>query len=156
MTIGPLRLPDPWIVRAARWADRHIITRLLLLFLILAVLVFALVYLYGLITADPGVVVTREKSGLLVPASGIEGYDVLSFCNDPLTHVRPFPVPDSAGVTYQLTRVRDLKTETVTVVFAPDHTLLLAKHYYDTAIGQQSEPAIVTEQARRCIEEKAR
>src|SRR3990167_859092 len=95
-----------------------------------------------------------EKTIMIAPASGIEGFDTTLFCNDKLTKVKAIPAPDASGITYELTRVRDQKTETVVVVLAPDQSILLAKHYYDAAVGQQSEPAIVGEDARKCIEKK--
>ena len=49
----------------------------------------------------------------IVPATGVEGFKVAEFCNDPLTKVRVTPSPD-AGFTYQLTRLKDGVSETVT------------------------------------------
>src|SRR5688572_18493376 len=50
---------------------------------------------------------------VIAPKSGVEGFEVEPFCNDPLTKVEPLPAPDSSGITYQLTRTRDRVTETV-------------------------------------------
>lgn len=98
-----------------------------------------------------------KPTPIVVPAaSGIEGFNVEQFCNDPLTKAQAFEVPD-AGVTYQLTRVRDGKSETVRVVVNPSGVVLneYATHYYDSAVGQQSEPAFVSKDALGCIEKKA-
>ena len=61
-----------------------------------------------------------------------------------------------AGVTYQLTRVRDQRSEAVVVVLGPDKGVVMASSYYDTELGQQSRPAIVSDDARACIEKKAK
>ena len=113
----------------------------------------------GVVSTRANLPVTRDLTGtekkiMIAPASGVEGFDAGLFCNDPLTTVRAIPAPDASGTTYELARVRDQKTETVVVVLAPDQSILLAKHYYDAAVGQQSEPAIVEEDARKCIEKK--
>src|SRR3990167_2684973 len=113
----------------------------------------------GVVSTRANLPVTRDLTGtetkiMIAPASGIEGFDTTLFCNDKLTKVKAIPAPDASGITYELTRVRNQKTETVLVVLAPDQSILLAKHYYDAAVGQQSEPAIVEEDARKCIEKK--
>lgn len=91
----------------------------------------------------------------VVPASGVDGFNTAVFCADPLTKVRLFPSPDSAGKTYQLTRVRDNVTESVVYVLNPDDSTRLATHYYDSSVGQQSGPAVITQEARDCIAKKA-
>ncbi len=93
---------------------------------------------------------------VIAPASGVESFDAAPFCNDPVTVVKKFPAPDASGATYQLTRVRDAKAETVTVVLGADKSVVLATHYFDTAIGQDSEPAIVNADSRTCIEKKGK
>lgn len=97
--------------------------------------------------ADP---IDKAPTIVVAPASGIEGYDALLFCNDPLTTLKPpKPAPD-APIVWELTRTRDLKTETVVYVEGAESGL----HYYDTAIGQQSEPAVMSDEARECIDGK--
>ena len=91
----------------------------------------------------------------IAPATGIDSLDALDFCNDPRTAVRAFPAPDTAGTTYQLTRVRDQRSEAVVVVLGPDKGIVMASSYYDSELGQQSRPAIVSDKARECIEKKA-
>ena len=91
----------------------------------------------------------------IAPATGIDSLDALDFCNDPRTAVRAFPAPDASGTTYQLTRVRDQRSEAVVVVLGPDKGIVMAASYYDTELGQQSRPAIVSDKARECIERKA-
>lgn len=127
----------------------------------LGVIIFALVTLgAGLLTAN---VILPEAAGIdtqplgddysVAPASGVEGLDVEAFCRDPLTVVLALAAPDASGVSYQLGRVRDAKTETVLVVLSEG--AFAATHYFDTTEGQQSAPAFVTTKARDCIEDKA-
>lgn len=92
----------------------------------------------------------------VAPASGVNSFAADNFCADPLTTVREFEAPDASGTTYQLTRVKDGKTETVTAVFDTNKAILMAKHYYDTNSGQDSEGAIVNQAARDCITKKAK
>lgn len=91
----------------------------------------------------------------VVAATGEEGFKVYEFCDDPSTSVRETPSPDASGVTYELKRVKDGVTETVTVVFGQAGDVLYAKHFSDQAGGQESQPAFVTEKARGCIEDKS-
>ena len=90
----------------------------------------------------------------VVPASGIDGFPVEQFCVDPLTKVRELPAPDASGTAYQLVRVRDQRTETVVVVMDTEGGMRLGTHYYDTAVGQDSEPAVLNGDARACIDKK--
>ena len=93
---------------------------------------------------------------LIAPASGLDGFDVGPFCDDPLTKVKgPLPAPDASGNSYQLIRVRDGKSETVTLVLAPDKSITLATHYFDSDVGQVPEPAFLKDSARACVEKKA-
>lgn len=94
---------------------------------------------------------------VIVPATvGVEAYSVKDFCNDPMTKVTSFLAPDASGVTYQLTRVRDSKPEAVIVVRGIDGETRIAKHYWQTEVGQQSEAAVVTEEAWTCITRRMR
>lgn len=90
----------------------------------------------------------------VVPATGIEGFKVKEFCQDPETTVLSFPAPDALGTTYQLTRMRDGRSETVTALINPNKEIKFATHYYSTDVGQDSEPADMTG-AFDCIEKKA-
>ena len=126
----------------------------------LAVTALALAIVY---TRPVGVIpATTERKIVVAPASGIEGFDVGPFCADPLTSVRAFPSPDASGVTYQLTRMRDQKAETVTLVLGADESVVMATHYYDAVVNvrggteQQGEPAFVNADARKCVEGKAK
>lgn len=93
---------------------------------------------------------------VVAPASGVAGFDVAAFCADPLTTVKAFLAPDASGTTYQLTRTRDGKAESVTAVLAPDGSVKVATHYYETNLGQQSEVADLTAAAQSCIQKKAK
>ena len=98
---------------------------------------------------------TRTDQTLnVVAASGIEGWDVEPFCNDPATVVLELLAPDADGKLYQLARTRDGALETVQVNVGPAGPT--GTHYFDTTAGQQSEPALVTARALECIEDKAR
>lgn len=126
---------------------------LIIALLALALAVFAVVR----VGFDEPIPLAGEKVTIkVVPASGVQGFMAGPFCADPLTQVRALPAPDASGTTYQLLRVRDLKTETVTVVIGADKSLIVATHYYDSAIGQQSEPAILDEDARSCVLRRAK
>ena len=103
----------------------------------------------------PQITVGGKGNVVTVPATGVEGFPVDLFCADPLTTVQDFEAPDASGITYQLLRVRDGKTETVVIVMGANGDTRVATHYYDSLVGQQSEPAFVNEKARECIEDKA-
>src|SRR3990167_5679167 len=89
----------------------------------------------------------------IVPASGVEGFPVAVFCEDPLTRVYVSLSPH-AGTTHELERIKDGVTETVTILFAEDGRVMPGTHYYDTTAGQRSEPAIANKAAVDCIEKK--
>ena len=74
-----------------------------------------------------------------------------------MTKASIFPAPD-AGSTVQLTRMKDGVAETVTALIAPDGSVNkdYSKHYYDTTVGQQSEPAVVSDKGLKCSLEKAK
>ena len=89
----------------------------------------------------------------IVPASGVEGFNVAAFCADPATKVLALPAPDAVNsVTYQLTRDKGGVFEAVVV----PGNLMTGTHFYDSAIGQQSEPGALTDEARACVKAKAK
>ena len=90
----------------------------------------------------------------VVPATGEEGFNVAVFCDDKLTSVRATIAPDASGVTYELRRVKNNVTETVTIVLAQTGDILYAKHFSDGPAGQESGAAFVTDQAKQCITRK--
>ena len=90
----------------------------------------------------------------VIPATGEQGFNAKTFCEDSLTSVSKVISPDASGVTYQMQRVKDGVSETVTIVIAQTHDVLFATHYWDTPAGQQSEPAFVDEDVKRCLERK--
>lgn len=94
-----------------------------------------------------------------VPAEGVESYPAKTFCDDPLTRMRaPVQVPDGAGTTYVLERIRDGKTETVVFVLTGDKSdISYARHNFDTSQGQGGEPAIFRSvaEALACIKSKS-
>ena len=95
-----------------------------------------------------------DRTVKLVPATGIQGFKVEEFCNDPLTKVTFYPVPDSSGSTYQLLRVKQGMTESVTVVQNAQNEIVVATHYHDGPTGQVAQPAYVSDKAFDCIEAK--
>ena len=105
-------------------------------------------------TAGGPTVVDVGEVKQVVPAQGIQGFRAKFFCEDDATQVKSFISPD-AGTTYQMTRLKDGKTETVTAVYSGSGALVFGTHYYDTTAGQQSEPADMTG-ALDCMLRKAK
>lgn len=157
----PSSVPPPRRLSPAEWFRRHASDwewRGVLVFgLVLTVIatVGLITFLYSGAAEQANVPVPGDKT-IFVPATGIDGFNTEVFCQDPLTKVKPLPAPD-AGVTYQLTRVRDNVSETVLVVLSPsgDVNTEFSRHFYDTTVGQQPEPAFVTDKALDCIRKKA-
>lgn len=121
--------------------------------LALAVAAFAVFLVYVKAPAQVGIPLPGDV--YTVPASGLEGFNVDAFCDDPETRVAVFLAPDASGTTYQLSRVRDNVPEAVVVVKSIDGETRMAKHYYTAEAGQQSEDAVVTEGAWTCILKKS-
>ena len=119
--------------------------------LAVAVLALAIVYARPIPALIPATTEIHR-----VPASGIDGWPVAVFCNDPQTKVTYLPAPDASGATYQLVRVVNGVTESVIWTTGPDGESRTATHYYDSTVGQQSEPAVMNDDARRCVESRAR
>lgn len=116
----------------------------------------------------------REAAGTditnIVAPTGVQGFKVAEFCNDDLTKVLLLPAPDAVGNgTYQLTRDKGGVFETVVV----PSNFASATHYYDAVVAlptqvpgtvatpqarkeQQSEPGAMTDEAKACIEQKAK
>lgn len=137
-----------------RYARRHLILVALVVLVGWNVLMSAYMLADKPVIGDPTGITGHGEQFIIAPASGIEGFDVYPFCNDPATTVKAFPAPDAAGNTYQLTRLRDEKPETVTVALTGD-SITFAKHYWSETSGQVSEDAFVTQAARDCILKKA-
>lgn len=114
----------------------------------------AVVGLHSAGTNPPG----TGNTVTVAPAEGVKSFTVIDFCNDPLTKVTILPAPDASGTTYQLTRVRDGRSESVVVVENPAHEVNFATHYFDATNAttgkaeQQSEPAVVDGAGKSCIE----
>lgn len=90
----------------------------------------------------------REET---VPAFGTEGFNTEVFCKDDATTVEYLPVPDGSK-RYTLTRTKDNRMETVTFNdLAPGGT-----YYFDGPNGQEDRPAAITDEARKCMEEKGK
>ena len=98
--------------------------------------------------------IPATTSQKVVPATGEEGFDAKTFCADPLTVVSKTLAPDASGATYELKRVKDGVSETVTVVLAQTGDVLYAKHFSDQGGVQQSQPAFVDDDVKRCLEKK--
>lgn len=91
----------------------------------------------------------------IVPATGEQGFDAKTFCEDPLTSVSKVIAPDASGATYELKRLKNSVSETVVLTLAQTGDVLYAKHFWDTPTGQQSEPAFVDDDVKRCVERKS-
>lgn len=122
---------------------------------LVALTFFVVVLLNGVANVDV-TPLRDDKEIKIAPASGVEGFAVEGFCADPMTKVAPFLAPDASGITYQLSRVRAGKTESVTIVKNADGETRIAKHYYSTTVGQQSEDAVVNAEAWKCIERRSK
>jgi hypothetical protein len=120
-----------------------------LLAVIIAILAVTVVYTKA--PAQVGLPLPTKEE--LLPAAGVGGYNVLAFCEDPLTEVKFTISPDTEGsVTFQLTRTRDGKFESITWVSgAPT-----ARHFEDVPGGGQiANPGVVTDKAADCILDQA-
>lgn len=118
--------------------------------------IFIWTYVHGLGNTLPTEIGGEPDIVVEVPSTGVEGFPVAEFCHDDLTEVLLFPAPDAAGSSYQLTRVKEGVTETVVVVLNAAGDISQATHYHDTPQGQVSQPALIDDDARECIEEKRR
>jgi len=101
----------------------------------------------------PGVGKLPATTEEIVPTSGLEGFPVEEFCEDPATEVKYSIIPH-VGFSHELLRLKDGVTELVTISITEEGEVLPGTHYYDTNVGQQSEPAIAGDGAVRCIEDK--
>ena len=93
----------------------------------------------------------------IVPAVGPQGYDVETFCNDPLTLVMRDKVapPDSTyGATYTLDRTKGGVHETVFVGVYNDSSRQPTGTHYDSV--NNSTDAFVSKAALDCIRSKAK
>lgn len=96
--------------------------------------------------------VPPEEKVEQVPTTGEQGYPVAAFCADPATTVRDTTIPGVSEQTYELVRLKNNVQESVIWIGTGSG----ATHwYYDSAGVQQSEPAVVDEDAKKCIERKA-
>jgi hypothetical protein len=104
---------------------------------------------------NPTPTLPREEINI-VPATGVEGFNVEGFCEDPATAVTGFLAPDTTGAGYQLLRERDGVPESVTVILNSAGEAVVATHYYQTSAGQRDEAAFLTPAALECIQERSR
>lgn len=141
------------VLDAKEWGWKGVLAFTLSILLIAGVLFLILIP-----EAGGDVTPTASDSDIVVaPSTGINGYDVGLLCSDPKTTVLYFPNPD-AGSTYQLTRVDSNGVrESATLVYDRDGKLNteFSRHFYDTIVGQDGEPAYVTDEAMKCLEKKA-
>ena len=124
------------------------------LFALAVALVAILLVTVGLPAAGVDTTPTASDAPI-VPASGVPGYSTahtLAFCRDTDTKVAASPAPE-VGVVYSLTRDKSGVVESV-IITANDQGI--GTHYYETAVGQQSETAAVDGAVRKCIEDKLR
>lgn len=132
-----------------RWGPKGVNTYAGLIALVVSIVVLVVVF-----TRPVDVIPTTTQQNIL-PATGEQGFNAKTFCEDSLTSVSKVIAPDASGVTYQMQRVKDGVSETVTIVLAQTHDVLFATHYWDTPNGQQSEPAFVDEGVEKCLERKS-
>lgn len=140
--------------------------------LIITLGIGAILWLYNISGQPLGEVISTTN---VVPAVGVSGYTAeatLAFCNDKTTTIRPFPKPDATGQTWQLTRDKDNRTETIVILVNFDFDsrgqiinkdIQPGTHYYwgnvvqpdgTIKIDQVSEPAQTNNQVLSCLEEK--
>lgn len=120
---------------------------------LLLVLAVSLLALYRTFDSPLGTAPLTEVNRI-VPAAGVEGFNVEAFvCDDKQAKVKPPETqPDSAILTYTIERVRDNRQE---LVIWKDSGRGAEHWYFDQAGIQQKEPAVVSEKARDCIVSKA-
>lgn len=94
----------------------------------------------------------------VVPATGVQGFNVEGFCKDDATTAKQLIVPDGTGTYWELSRLKDGVTETVQVHFLStgevDQTY--SRHFINSAVGQTPEPAYLTDAAISCVKGKAK
>jgi len=97
---------------------------------------------------------SEDVTIVIIASTGSALYDVEPFCNDPLTKVTPSVSQRGAAEGYQLERIRDGKQE---AVIWNGLTQGATHFYWEGAPPEQKEqPAFVSDEAKECIEEKAR
>ncbi len=126
-----------------------------IIFAVLCALILAVVVILLIYTRPVPAVIPATTEENVVPATGEQGFNTKEFCNDNATTVVRTIAPDASGATYELKRLKNGVSETVAVVLAPTSDVLYAKHFWDQN-GQQTEPAYVDDDAKRCIVGKAR
>lgn len=94
----------------------------------------------------------------IVPAIGPDNTYTATeeFCRDKNTDVRPLIIPDSTG--YELIRVKDGKTESITVVFSIDAksgALIPSYAKYDND-SNDPIPAAIDSDAAKCLQDKVK
>lgn len=116
----------------------------------------SLVAVFFVVTAGAKVAdvtpLSDDKTENVLPASGIEGLDGVeteAFCRDDDTTVRGSIVP-GVGFSYELLREKDAVVELITVTVNEGEPVP-GKHYYNTALGQDNEPAIFDADGLRCL-----
>ena len=99
--------------------------------------------------------ITPTGDTINLPASGVEGLNpeaTLAFCRDGSTKVT-FHIVPGVGQSYELLRLKDNVTELLTVTVANGEPSP-AKHYYQTVVGEQNEPAAFDQDGVKCLEDK--
>lgn len=95
---------------------------------------------------------SKDVTIIVVAATGSDAYPVEQFCEDPLTKVsKAISTHQDQAQGYQLERVRDGKHEAVIW----NGETMGATHFWFEGGEQKSEPAIVSDKAKACIERKA-
>jgi len=92
---------------------------------------------------------------MITAAVGVEGFKTTEFCNSPGATASGIQAPDASGITYEIRRVLNGKTETVVFVLDSKQEIQYAKHFYDTSVNQDSEPAVIDKDALACAKRKA-
>lgn len=114
----------------------------------------ALLFVYGL-----GWGGDSTPSG--VPSTGEAGVSVEEFCNDKTTSVVAVEVPDGEGVTYQLVRVKDKKTDMIVLPSGPNYDNPNGRYFWypgerdaNGDLVQEVKPAFATMSAYDCLAKK--
>jgi hypothetical protein len=113
----------------------------------------AIVNFFTVNYANTGIEVVGNNNQItLVPSTGVQGFPVAVFCEDPATVVSVGHAPDASGLTYTLVRDQNGVFESVIVIVSGEITT--GTHYSDSPDGQVAQPANVDDEAMVCISDR--
>lgn len=131
---------------------------------ILMAVVVAVTLLVGLIVApEAGVDVTpTDDDADNVPSTGVGGMEpaeLVAFCKDDDTEVKFNFIP-AVGYSYELLREKATDgvtiTELVTISTDEAYRPFPGKHWFNTSVGDDSEPATADDDAVDCLRDKGK